>query len=101
MQFALIIVFLLAAFPLRGQATKAELSGLIRDPNGLAISGVTIELTNTGTDTRLSMKSAQDGTYHFFALATGSYRIDAQKEGFTKLRRDGITVRVGDQLSID
>lgn len=74
---------------------------MIRDPNGLPISGAAVELTNTGTDVKLAAESATDGTYRFFALTAGIYQISVAKSGFTTLRRDGIGIRVGDQISLD
>src|SRR5262245_35392893 len=83
------------------QSTKAELFGIVRDPGNLPVSGATVDLVNTATDTKLSVASDADGSYHFFALPAGTYRVAVMKEGFAMLRREGIVLRVGDQISLD
>src|SRR5712692_4527481 len=95
------LLLLAVSSPIRPQSTKAELFGVVRDPAGLPAKGATVELVNTGTDTKLSVQSGTDGAYHFFALAAGSYQIVLVKNGFAALRRDGIVIRVGDQISLD
>jgi hypothetical protein len=86
---------------LRAQSTKAELFGTVHDPRSLPVNGAAVDLINTATDTRLSVVSAEDGNYHFFALPAGTYRIEVGKEGFATLRRDGVVLRVGDQINLD
>ncbi|MCZ2156645.1 MAG: carboxypeptidase regulatory-like domain-containing protein [Bryobacterales bacterium] len=97
-------LLVLMACPLwtaHAQSTKAELFGIVRDPGSLPVNGATVDLVNTGTDAKLSVASDANGNYHFFALPAGTYSIAVAKEGFAKLRRDGIVLRVGDQISID
>src|SRR5215468_10321759 len=99
---AFTVLLLLALYPsIQAQSTKAELFGVVRDPAGLAAEGATVELINTGTDAKLSVQSGAAGAYHFFALAAGSYQIVLTKSGFATLRRDGVVIRVGDQISLD
>ncbi len=83
------------------QSTKAEFFGVIRDPGSLPVNGATVELTNVGTDVKSSVRTNAEGTYNFFALPAGTYRVEVTKEGFSALRRDGMALRVGDRLSLD
>lgn len=95
---------LLAALVLpnvHAQSTKAELYGTIRDTSGLSVGRVAIAAVHIATGTKLSATSDAEGIYHFFAVPAGSYRIEAVKDGFATLRRGGVAVRVGDQISID
>src|SRR5258705_7819607 len=98
---AVLPLLVLSLSQLRGQSTKAELFGIVRDPGGLPVNGATVDLINTGTEAKLHVESDMHGVYHFFALPAGSYRIAVVKNGFARLRRDGIVVRVGDRLSLD
>src|SRR5262249_21671313 len=98
---AFLACFLCSLFNLQAQSTKAELFGVIRDPNGLAVNGAAVDLINTGADAKLSIESDTNGAYHFFALTAGTYQIAVTKNGFATLRRDGVVVRVGDQVSLD
>jgi hypothetical protein len=85
----------------RAQSTKAEVFGMVRDPGSLGVSGATVDLVNTGTDVKLSVMSDAAAHYHFFAVPAGSYQLVVTKEGFSTYRRDGIAVRVGDQINLD
>src|SRR5262245_16427881 len=82
------------------QSTKVELAGIIRDPSGLAVPGAEIRLVNVNTQTEQAAASDEDGRYHFFALQPGSYSLTVTKSGFSTLRRDGVVLRVGDQISL-
>ena len=93
---------LLAAAPLlRAQSTKAELLGLVRDPDGRAVQAARIELLNPATGAALRAESGADGAWQFLALPAGAYRLTAAKEGFAVLRRDGIVLRVGDRQEMN
>jgi hypothetical protein len=90
-----IILFLFA------QSTKVELSGVVRDPAGLAVPGAEIRLINPGTQGEVAALTDAEGAYHFVALPPGTYTITVTRTGFASLRRDGVVLRVGDQVEID
>src|SRR2546428_1460138 len=103
-RFELTILILLLscdAAPLCGQSTKAELSGAVRDPAGLAVADADVRLINDGTQAELSTSTGRDGLYHVFAVQPGVYTISVSKTGFASLQRSGITFRVGDQVVLD
>src|SRR5262245_26168800 len=87
--------------PLVAQSTKAELSGMVRDPTGLPVAEAEVKLVNDGTQTELSTTSSAQGQYHFLALQPGIYTITVAKTGFSTMRRMGLTLRVGDQVALD
>lgn len=97
----LILLLITPASPVHSQSTKAELFGTLRDQSGLAIEAAGVELTNTGTGTKHTAATTLEGAYHFFALPPGTYQLSVTKTGFAPLRRDGVVVRVGDQLNLD
>jgi hypothetical protein len=84
-----------------GQATKAELLGVVRDPSGRPVPSVVVELRNNGMGLATVGLSAGDGGYQFLALPTGVYRLTAVKDGFPPLVRDGISLRVGDRVELN
>jgi hypothetical protein len=86
---------------LLAQSTKVELSGLVQDPSGLAIAGADVRVLNMNTQAELSGATDAEGRYHFLALQPGSYAITVSKPGFASQRRDGIVLRVGDQVTLD
>lgn len=98
------LVLLLLACPLwtaHAQSTKAELFGTVRDPASLPVNGAAVGLVNRDTGARLSIASDASGSYHFSALPAGTYSVTVSRDGFAKLLRDGIVLRVGDQINLD
>jgi hypothetical protein len=95
------IIYMLMVMALHAQPTKVELSGIVRDPAGLPIEGAAIRLMNTSTDAEQSTATGGDGRYHFLALPPGTYTITVSRTGFAALRRDGVALRVGDQITLD
>lgn len=70
-------------FPSMAQAQfRASLRGTITDPNGGAIVGATVTLTNTSTNETLTSTTDANGIYQFNALAPAPYRLSVEKSGF-------------------
>ena len=86
---------------LHAQSTKVELSGVVSDPAGLAVDGADVRLLNVNTEAEQAIVTGDDGRYHFFALQPGTYTIIVTKTGFSALRREGVVLRVGDQVVLD
>lgn len=83
------------------QATKAELFGTVRDPAGMPVGSAAVELEHTGTGLKARMATTEAGDFHFFSMDPGSYRLTVEKQGFRRLHRDGVVLRVGDRGGID
>src|SRR5262245_13478170 len=83
------------------QSTKVELSGAVTDPAGLPVPEAQIRLQNMNTDAEQSTSSGSVGQYHFVAIPPGTYSITVMKQGFAATRRDGLTLRVGAQITLD
>jgi Carboxypeptidase regulatory-like domain len=92
---------LLCAAAALGQAGRAELFGVVRDPSGLPVKGATVRLTDEQTGARASAVTSDSGDYHFFALLPGTYALTASHPGFASLRRSGIDVQVAGRISLD
>src|SRR5437868_7911157 len=85
---------LLLTMPLAAQQASGKITGVITDATGAVIPGVAVTATNTQTgDTRKTETNAS-GVYVVSPLPVGDYSIEARKEGFKALTREGIRIDV-------
>jgi hypothetical protein len=84
-----------------GQAGRAELSGTILDPAGLAVTKAKVGVEDQATTARYSVLSDERGEYHIVGLPPGQYVLTVEQPGFHTYRQSGIVLRLGDKTSID
>jgi Carboxypeptidase regulatory-like domain/TonB-dependent Receptor Plug Domain len=94
-----VFIFTLARFC--SAQVSANLSGIITDQSGAAISGASVSANNL--DTRLARAASTDptGHYRFFALPVGSYELHVTKDGFGEAVRSGVRLVVGQEATVD
>ena len=97
----LVALILLVSSLAFAQSTRVELFGVIKDPAGLPVPGASVELKNLSTGNTSTAMTAADGIYRFVAILPGDYELTVRKEGFSMLRRAGLTLRVSDQVALD
>ena len=100
-QFLQFLGWILASMPCFAQAGRAEISGDIRDPSGLAVPQAKIEAEDQATRARYSSVSDERGGYHILGLPAGRYALAVDRLGFRRYRRQGIALRMGDLVSLD
>jgi iron complex outermembrane recepter protein len=64
------------------QATRALLTGVVRDSNGGVLPGVIVKVVNEGTGARTEAVTGGEGEYSVPSLPDGSYRVEAALDGF-------------------
>src|SRR5207253_7909816 len=70
-----------------GQGTSGEISGTVRDPQGVSVPGATITATNLDTPFKRQLTTTSDGYYRFVGLPVGRYEVRSEHQGF----KTGIT----------
>ncbi len=95
-----LLMALLSPAPARAQAT-GTLTGLLSDPSGSPLPGVTIDVTNDETAQTRAVVTGTDGFYNVPLLTPGSYQIKASLGGFKTGVRDHVTVAVETTTRID
>ena len=69
--------------------TTSTISGTVRDKQGLAMSGATVEVTSTELAVDRTATTESEGTYTLAGLPPGTYEIKASKDGFqTEIFKD-------------
>lgn len=79
----------------QAQATTADLSGTVTDPNGAVVAGAAVSARSTSTGLVRTTTSNTDGLYTFVGLPPGEYEISAEAANFKKVIISGIKLTVG------
>ena len=96
-----IIAILFSAAPLAAQSITGGISGTVADQTGAVVPNAKLTAIETRSNVVTETVSDAAGAYSFPALRVGEYRVEAEADGFRKLVRSGIQVRVNDRLRVD
>ena len=95
------VLSLLAVVPAFGQGAVAEVNGNAVDQSGAVLPGVTVTLTEETTGLVRSVVSNETGRFSVQALQPGRYTMRAELSGFQTQTLTGITVNVGQALTLN
>ena len=98
---ALALIGLLAGATARAQVTTGTITGTVRDPQGAAVPGATVTITNTGQGTSSTLTSAADGSFMAPFLIPGSYDVTVELGGFRKFTHKGVVLQVNQRARVD
>lgn len=79
----------------------AAVTGLVTDPNGRSVPGVTILITNLSTNVVSRTVTNDQGIYRVPSLQPGIYRMTLDKDGFKSIVKSGVELHVQDVASIN
>src|SRR5215207_9981494 len=89
---AALVLFALAPGSALAQTSKGFVVGTVSDPNGAAVAGATVKITNRDTGVTRDTVSQADGTYRLDAVDPGVYTVEIAAGGFSTAKVDNITV---------
>jgi outer membrane receptor protein involved in Fe transport len=76
------------------QTARGSITGVVRDPNGAAVVGATVEATNDATGDRRTAATNEDGAYTITNLEAGNYTLTGSGAGFTTATVKQVVVTV-------
>ncbi|MDT4955422.1 MAG: hypothetical protein QOJ02_3560 [Acidobacteriota bacterium] len=79
------LLLLLGCHNALAQTGTSSVRGTILDPQGGAVAGATVTLTNAEKNFTRSQVTNEEGVYAFNAVPPGKYRIEAEATGFKKV----------------
>lgn len=82
-------------------AITGSISGVIVDPNGAVIPGVTVVATNEQTGVQSATVSDAKGFYSLPTLAVGNYSITFSHTGFQDFQENAVRIDVNSAVRID
>jgi len=95
------IALCLLAGPAVAQEFRASISGEVADASSAAVAGATVTVTSVERNTATVAVTNAAGRYLVQFLLPGRYTLAAEKPGFKKLLRTGISLESADHLSLD
>src|SRR5258706_11633268 len=101
MRVSVLVFACLAGLAICRADELAAVTGLITDPNGRSVPGVTVLITNLGTNVASRTVTNDQGIYRVPSLQPGIYRITLAKDGFKSIVKSGIELHVQDVASIN
>jgi hypothetical protein len=81
--------------------TTGRISGTVRDTDGAALPGVTVEGKNQGTGLTQTVVTRPDGFYQLINLPTGMYTLTAAISGFKTSIRPDVRLDIGKVPTVD
>lgn len=82
-------------------SVTGSISGIVKDPHGAVIPGVSVVAVNTQTGVRNTTTTDASGFYSFPELPLGDYEIIIQQAGFKQYEQTGLVINVNTALRVD
>ena len=82
--FSVLALTLLTTSLALGQASSSSLRGIISDPQGQAVAGAQVKITNEQKNFSRTYTTNDDGAYIFTPIPPGTYRLEVEATGFKK-----------------
>ncbi len=94
-------VFAAASQTIFAQAGQSELTGIVTDANGAAISKARVVLTETSVGQTAETQTDENGRFIFTNKKPGIYSIKLTAAGFNTLIREGLILTTGERIRAD
>lgn len=82
-------------------ASGGDFEGIVRDATGGVLPGASLVLTNVDTGVERTTITNEAGRYRIPAVAAGAYRLTVSLDGFATVQREGLTLEVGQVVTVD
>ncbi len=83
------------------QTVNASLGGIVSDPTGARLPGVSLTLKNQSSGDTRQTKTNRQGVFQFNAVPTGTYSVTARQTGFSTLTETGVELHPNDVRNLE
>ncbi len=97
----LAIALVLSPIALNAQTNFASFTGTVTGTDGSVLPGATIVATNVATQVAHTATSNEQGLYTISALPIGTYKVQAELQGFQKFETNEIKLESGQNARVD
>jgi hypothetical protein len=98
---AALAAVLATASPAAAQFDTATVLGIVTDPSGAGVPGATVTLTNIDTGVQSVAVTGATGSYQFLNVRVGTYKLQAELQGFATAVVPSINVTVNARQRVD
>ncbi len=92
---------IVSAAPAGAQAGRSELNGTIFDQGKAVLPGATVTAIHEATNLERVTTAGPDGRFIIPTLTPGTYTVRVELQGFQTRMQPGLTVSVGQELTVD
>jgi hypothetical protein len=99
---ASVVLFAASITALAQGGPTGAITGSVKDPNGGAVSGATVEVINQATGvTERTVTTNDEGQFYVPNLAVGTYRLTITQTGFSKADAPDVKVNVTETTTVN
>jgi hypothetical protein len=98
---SVLLAVLLAGGTALSQDVRGTIQGRVTDSSGAVVPGATVRATHVATNQTRTTETNSTGNFSFPLLPTGTYQITAEAQGFKRFTRDGIELRINDNVELN
>ncbi|HEY6047355.1 MAG TPA: TonB-dependent receptor [Pyrinomonadaceae bacterium] len=84
----------------QSQASSGQITGVVTDANGAAVSGATVKATNKDNGLMREATTSDNGVYTIVLLPPGKYTLTTEATGFAASTVDDVMVVVGQTANV-
>jgi hypothetical protein len=98
---ALLVCLFIAGIPALAQIDTGIISGKVSDPSGAVVPSAKVTVIHTETNIQSVGETNEDGMFRVPSLKSGAYKLVVTAGGFKSLTREGLLLRIGENLAVD
>lgn len=95
------VLLCVCASALHAQFETSVVLGTVRDASGNVVPGATLKLLNVETGIQAEMSTNESGDYLFLNVKIGTYKVSAERAGFSVAVADAVKVTVNARQRVD
>ena len=98
---AVFCVLFIVPVSMQAQDLRGKISGRVTDPNGAAIPGATVTITDLARNKTSDVTTNSEGLFEAPYLVPGTYRVIVEMAGFKKSLQDSVQVVINENRTLD
>jgi outer membrane receptor protein involved in Fe transport len=82
-------------------SSTGVITGVVQNEKGEVVADATVRAVNVGTNATREARTSSEGVYEITQLVPGTYRVEVEAQGFSKLVQSDVIVNVLQRTSIN